>query len=130
FVNWNLDGPNKDEFSVVTNCLGATSAPGSSCIYTVTFTPKSPAGPKSARIVWQLPGALGSLYTQLTGIADAPLAKLSLNPVSLDFGYQQVGTRSFPPRNVMVQSVGDGPLTIFKVTLDGANAADFNILLP
>lgn|GEM_PF-4114223 len=53
-------------------------------------------------------------------------AAVSLSPSSLDFGQQQVGTRSYP-RTIIVTSTGTESLTVQNASVTGTDPQDFHI---
>ena len=56
--------------------------------------------------------------------AAAPPAVASISPVALNFGAQQIGTRS-GNQSVTVSNIGAGTMWLSGVTIQGANSADF-----
>ena len=76
-------------------------------------------------------GAPGTFYfddVQVANIYNGPVAPapaVTLNPTSLNFGSQGVGTTSVP-LTVTLANRGNAPLNISSITITGPNAGDFS----
>jgi Bacterial Ig-like domain (group 3)/FG-GAP-like repeat/HYDIN/CFA65/VesB-like, Ig-like domain/Abnormal spindle-like microcephaly-assoc'd, ASPM-SPD-2-Hydin len=109
-----LTGP----FSQTNNC-GKSVAAGASCTFTVTFKPTT---------IGTLTGAIS--ITDNAGNSPQSLALtgfgtyVRLNPTSLMFGNQPVGTKS-PPKRVTLSNKGSVAVSITGISFTGTNAADF-----
>ena len=74
--------------------------------------------------------AAGTMYIDDVKVADSyngqvlPSPAVSLNPGSLNFGNQVVGTTS-APQTVTLKNIGNAPLSISNIALSGTNAGDF-----
>ncbi|HLJ33130.1 MAG TPA: N,N-dimethylformamidase beta subunit family domain-containing protein [Ktedonobacteraceae bacterium] len=74
--------------------------------------------------------AAGTMYIDDVKVADSyngqvsPAPAVSLNPGSLSFGNQVVGTTS-APQTVTLKNSGNAPLNISNIALSGTNAGDF-----
>jgi hypothetical protein len=99
------------------NC-GKGLAKGASCTITVTFTPQT-AGTFSPWINVSYKGAVGSPQTiQLSGTGLTP-PTVSLEPTSLQFATQQIGTAS-APQTATLTNTGDQSVTISTISVSGA----------
>ena len=106
-------------YSQVNTC--GTSIPAlSQCTITVTFAPT--AGGTQTATVNIADSATNSPQTiALTGMGQLPV---TLNPTSLNFGTQTVGTTS-APKNITVVNHQKVTLTFSSIAINGTNAADF-----
>jgi uncharacterized repeat protein (TIGR01451 family) len=103
-----------------TNDCTTPLAQGTSCTISVTFTPTA-RGVRSGTLVIGN-NALGSAHTvALNGTGLAPRGAAS--PATLDFGEQRIGVAS-APQTVTFTNVGDAPLTLSAITIDGDYAID------
>ena len=105
-----------------TNTCGTTLAVGSTCVISVTFSPKV-AGTVTASVS-VADGAAGSPQTvALTGTAvGVPIATLSATTVA--FGNQAVGVVS-AAKTVTLTNTGSGSLVVASLKLAGADPTDF-----
>src|SRR5216683_4019992 len=127
-----LTGTDTTQFALVaptsgTACpLGASSLnAGASCKVGVQFAPTT-TGAKSASVS-VADDAAGSPQTVLltgTGV-NAPAPVVTLNPTSLAFGNQKVGTTS-GALNATLTNTGNANLNITGVSITGTNLADFS----
>ena len=101
-----------------TNACGSTLAAGASCTVSVTFTPAQ-EGTRNGSITIT-DNSLGSPQT-VPVKGTGSVVKLSAN---LSFGDVPVGTTS-PPQNITLTNVGTTALSIYGITLTGADAGDF-----
>jgi hypothetical protein len=105
-----LTGPDPGDYSLNSGC-GITLGPGGSCTLTITFTPTT-NGTRTAFV-----SVADSAYTTpqniaLTGIGLSPT--VWLNPSSLSFGTQVVGTKS-SPLTISLSNIGNGPLNFSSI---------------
>jgi len=102
-------GPDNAQFTQTNDC-GSTLAIEASCTISVTFRPTS-EGNKTASVS-VASNALSSPDTvALSGTGRSPVGRLVMEPASIDFGVQTVGTTSVD-RVVTLRNSGDGPLQI------------------
>jgi hypothetical protein len=103
-----------------TSACGTSLAAGASCTISVTFTPK-----KKQQFVATLDiadGAVGSPQ-QVALSGNGEFARVRINPGSIQFGSQAVGTTS-SPQTVKV-SVRVWALAVTSISFIGVNASDF-----
>ncbi len=115
-----IAGPNPSDFAQTNDC-GTTVAVGASCTFSVTFTPTA-SGNRSATINITDNAGGSPQHVNLTGTSIGPMA--TLNPTSLSFGNQNVGTTS-GGKNIQLKNTGNATLTISSIAIAGTNAADF-----
>jgi len=119
-TNIAIAGPNPGDFAQTNNC-GITVATGASCTFTVTFTPTA-SGNRSATLnIFDNAGG-SPQHVNLAGTGIGPMG--SLNPTSLSFGNQNVGTTS-GTKGVQLKNTGNSTLTISSIAIGGTNATDF-----
>jgi len=99
------------DFAQTNNC--AAVAAGASCTVQVTFTPTA-TGARNGTIT--VTDDAGTQVAALSGTGNAP--GVSLNPSTLPFGSQVVGTTS-AAQNVIVSNTGTSVLTIASITAAG-----------
>jgi sugar lactone lactonase YvrE len=116
-----LNGTNSSDFVVATTC-GSVLAAGANCTVSVTFSPAA-SGNRTASLMFTDSVASSPQTVSLTGTGTQP-ANTSLNPASITFPSQTVGTSSAPV-TLALTNTGAGPLSISSVSLSGANAPDF-----
>ena len=119
-TNIALAGPNPSDFAQTNNC-GVTVATGASCTFTVTFTPTA-SGNRSATLNITDNAGGSPQHVSLAGTGIGPMA--TLNPTSLSFGNQAVGTTS-GAKGVQLKNTGNSTLTIGSIAISGTNATDF-----
>ena len=120
-----VSGVNAADFAQTNTCPISpnTLAAGANCAMTVTFTP-SATGARSANISIS-DNASGSPHSvPLAGTGVTPAPGVTLNPTSVSFGNQLVGTTS-ATRTATLTNSGTAALTITSIALTGANTADF-----
>jgi photosystem II stability/assembly factor-like uncharacterized protein len=101
-----------------TNTCGASLAGGANCSISVTFTPTA-SGQRAGLVTVSDNAASGTTQTaQLNGVSTGGI--VSLNPATLSFGSQAVGTTS-GAQTVTLTNNGATPLTITAIT----GATDF-----
>ena len=115
-----IAGTNPADFAQTNDC-GTTVAVGASCTFSVTFTPTA-SGNRSATINITDNAGRSPQHVNLTGTGIGPMA--TLNPTSLSFGNQNVGTTS-GGKNTQLKNTGNRTLTISSIAIAGTNAADF-----
>jgi len=115
-----IAGTNPADFAQTNDC-GTTVAVGASCTFSVTFTPTA-SGNRSATINITDNAGRSPQHVNLTGTGIGPMA--TLNPTSLSFGNQNVGTTS-GGKNIQLKNTGNRTLTISSIAIAGTNAADF-----
>ena len=89
----------------------------------MTFTP-SASGARSASISLSDNASDSPQSVALTGSGMISAPAVTLNPTSVSFGNQNVGTTSATHAITLTNS-GTAPLTITSVAVSGANASDF-----
>jgi len=118
-----LTGANPGDFAETNNCPSAMGI-NVSCTIHVTFTPTS-VGNRSASVALTDNAANSPQSIPLSGIGQATAAPLvSLNPGSLTFGYQSLGTIS-AAQSVTLTNIGTAPLSISSIASTGADPSDF-----
>lgn len=120
-----LSGTNASDFAQTNTCplSPATLAVNGSCTFSVTFTPAA-TGTRTTSISIN-DNAAGSPHAVAlsgTGITSAPA--VTLNPTSVNFGNQNVGTSS-SPQTLTLTNTGTLPLSINSIALSGTNASEF-----
>jgi hypothetical protein len=123
--NISLAGGNANDFIVAgDNCSGNSIPPESGCKVRVQFNP-SVTGSHSAVLEFNT-NAQGSPHqVTLSGVGTTPPAR-TLNPTSLAFGNQPVGSRS-ATKTITLTNNGSAPLTVGEVRVIGPNAGDLGI---
>jgi len=116
-----LTGPNAGDFTTADTCTGAPIVPASTCAIRVSFTPNA-AGSRVASVLITDDAADSPQTIPLSGTGVYPV--VSLNPGSLDFADQLVGTRS-ATQNLTVTNTGSVTLAIKGVSLGGLAPGDF-----
>lgn len=120
-----LTGSNPGDFSQSSDCPGPTGtlAAGSSCTFSVTFSP-SGGGTRTAALTVSdnAAGSPHSVSLSGTGLVSGPA--VSLSPSSLAFGGVRGGDSSGSLSSSLTNS-GTTALTLSSVALGGADAADF-----
>ncbi len=119
-TNVAIAGPNPGDFAQTNNC-GVTVAAGASCAFAVTFTPTA-SGNRSATLNITDNAGGSPQHVSLAGTGIGPMA--TLNPTSLSFGNQSVGTIS-GAKGLELKNSGNSTLTISSIAINGTNAADF-----
>jgi hypothetical protein len=120
-----LAGTNATDFAQTNTCpTGSnTLASGSSCTISVTFTPGA-TGARSASLILTDNAAGSPQSVALSGTGFTPAPAVSLNPTTVSFGNQNVGSSS-PAQAVTLTNSGTLPLSISSIALTGTNATDF-----
>jgi archaellum component FlaF (FlaF/FlaG flagellin family) len=122
-----LTGTDASQFAVTGGtCTGATLNTDQSCTVTVHFAPTID-GNKSAVLRVSHSGLNSPAMVALFGHGTAiPRPAVSLNPTSVTFASQNVGTVSASV-NVTVTNTGNADLNMASATLVGANPGDFQL---
>jgi hypothetical protein len=115
-----ITGSNPGDFAQTNDC-GTSVATGASCTFTVTFTPTA-SGNRSATLNITDNAGGSPQHVSLAGTGIGPMA--TLNPTSISFGNQNVGTTS-GAKGIQLKNTGNGTLTITSIAISGTNAADF-----
>lgn len=115
-----IAGPNSGDFAQTNDC-GNTVAVGASCTFSVTFTPTA-SGNRSATLNITDNAGGSPQHVNLTGTGVGPIA--TLNPTSLSFANQKVGTTS-KAKAIQLKNTGNAPLTVNSITIAGVNSTDF-----
>ena len=118
-----INGTNPGNFAQTNTCgpFPATLAINASCTITVTFTPNT-TGTRSANLAINVAKPATNQSVALSGVGVAPSA--SLNPTTLSFGNQAVGTTS-AAQVVTLSNTGIGPLSISSIGIGGMNPGSF-----
>ena len=111
-----INGTNPGNFAQTNTCgpFPATLAINASCTITVTFTPNT-TGTRSANLAINVAKPATNQSVALSGVGVAPSA--SLNPTTLSFGNQAVGTTS-AAQVVTLSNTGIGPLSISSIGIE------------
>jgi hypothetical protein len=117
-----LMGSNAPSFAS-TNTCGAPLAAGAQCTISVGFVPGG-VGAKSALVSIASTAAAGKLSVGLSGTGVAATVGLSVSPMSVGFGNQEINTPSAAQLLSVTNSTA-APVTISTVTLTGANVPAF-----
>jgi hypothetical protein len=122
-----LAGPDASQFQVTGgDCIGGAINIDQTCTVTVRFAP-TVDGAKSATLSVAHSALNSPVTVALSGQAiSVPLPAVALNPASVSFASQAVGTVSAPV-NVTVQNTGTADLHVASATLIGANPGDFQL---
>jgi hypothetical protein len=115
-----LRGEHASDF-VISNTCGSPIAKSEGCEIGVQFVPTA-AGDRTAVI--DIVDNAGGRSIALSGLATAPMPKISVSPTRVGFSKQGTGTES-DPRFVVLRNTGDGQLRIETVTPKGESVADF-----
>jgi hypothetical protein len=117
------DGADPNDFSGLSQCPALTLTPGASCQIGGTFTPTA-SGSRSATFhVYDTADATPQTIT-LTGVGQTPAAA-SFSASSLDFGGVPIGSTT-APQFLTLTNTGDVPLPFNGLSLDGADAGQFD----
>lgn len=114
-------GANAADFAP-SSCSGSTLVPGASCAISVTFAPAAlNARAATLSIPSNATGSPHGVALSGNGVA-APAAAVSLNPTSLAFGNQTVGTTS-AAKAITLTNSGNAALSISSIAAAGAGFA-------
>ena len=119
-----ISGTNASEFSYspTNGCPDPISANGS-CSVTVTFTPTSPFGKKSATMVISS-NDLKKQTVNMKLSGKAPPPKISAAPMAVNFATINIGNAS--TKTVTIKNAGISDLVISDISITGTNAQDFS----
>jgi Domain of unknown function (DUF1929) len=118
-------GINASDFVVAADrCTGNILPPEGACEASVRFNPTA-AGSRSAVLEFSTDAGGSPHRAALSGIGTMPLA-ISLNPTSMTFVDQPVGSRSVA-QTVVLTNNGAAPLTVDEVQLTGPDVGDFQV---
>ncbi len=122
-----MSGANAGDFKQTNTCgsLPAQIAVNGSCTVQVGFDP-SMAGAEAATLTFTDNANAKTGSTQTVGLSGMGVVNLSLTPASLNFSYQGVGEASTAKTVQIVNSSAIG-VTVSKIAVTGANAADFTV---
>ncbi len=125
-TNLAISGTNASEFAFIPTGLPISVAPGGNTLIHLTFSPAA-AGTRSASltITDSASGSPHAIALSGTGIV---IPRLTVNPASLTFTSQLVGTSSQLP--LTLSNTGTGDLVISSLAVSGANGADFVLTAP
>ena len=120
-----ISGTNASEFSYSpTNGCPNPIPTNGSCQVSVTFTPTSPFGKKSATIsISSNDPKKPTVNVKLLG--QAPPPKISAAPMAVNFATVNIGNTS-APKTVTIKNTGISDLVINDIGITGTNAQDFN----
>jgi uncharacterized repeat protein (TIGR01451 family) len=110
-------------FTQTNNC-GSEVAQGASCTIDVVFTPDA-LGLLEANLVITDNASSVTQTVPLSGNGVAPAPAVDLDPTSINFGSQTIGTTS-APQAITLSNTGTGPLTITGITATGEFAQAHN----
>jgi parallel beta-helix repeat protein len=105
-------------------CSAASLGPGASCSVSVRFYTGAP-GSFAATLIFTDNAGSGSQSLPITGTA--LVGRPQFSPASISFGSVRVGRHSTPLTEI-VTNVGNAPLHISAITVQGANASDYAIV--
>jgi hypothetical protein len=120
-----INGPQRGDFSAAKGCAQSTLRPNGSCAVNITFTP-SAEGERVATLVISSNDANSPLSVPLTGRGNPlppeppAISRANLRPSQLAFSDQEIGGKG-EEKTITVTSVGEAPLQIFGVNLQGAS---------
>src|SRR5262249_16907979 len=109
-----VTGANASDF-VQTKTCGTVVAAGSTCTISISFTPTA-TGSRTAFITISDNAGAQNIALFGTGLISGPAVQL--NPTSLSFGIQAVGTTS-SARTIDVSNVGSVALSITSISVTG-----------
>jgi hypothetical protein len=119
--NINITGSNASEFSQTNDCT--TIPAGGSCTITGTFNPTLPFGKKTATVsILSNDPKKPTVNVKISG--NAPPAKISVSPTSVNFGNVNLGSTS--GKTITVKNTGTSDLVISNINITGSNASEFS----
>lgn len=104
-------------FTMVSNDCPDILAGGASCTIAITFGYPTPATFTGALTFTHDDGPQGSISTQLTGTATAPVVTLNPNPLTIS----PITAGSTTSQAVLLTNTGNGPLNLSSVVLSGSS---------
>jgi hypothetical protein len=105
-----------------TNNCGTSVKPGGTCNISVTFSPHL-TGPLSGNLTIEDSDETSPQVTSLSGTG-LPSPDVAVSPTYVGFGVQKINSKA--TQEVGLDNKGGAALTITKMTITGANAADFS----
>jgi hypothetical protein len=120
-----VSGPNAADFSDFSTC-GQTVPATVVCNFTVTFTPSTTAAESATLTINESTGTQ-TIALSGTGAVVPPPGTITVNPTTVTFGSQEVGTISTTPQLVTVSVTGTNPVTLTGFSGTGADPGDFSI---
>src|SRR5208282_1777704 len=116
-----LAGTNPHQFAQNNTC-GASLSAGASCTVSVTYTPTAAfSASASLTVTDSAPGSPHRVSLTGTGVL---VPAVSLNPASIAFGTQPVGTTS-SAQTVTLSNTGNATLSITSIGITGTNPHQF-----
>jgi hypothetical protein len=115
-----VTGANAADFAQANTC-GTGVAAGSTCTINISFTPTA-TGSRTAFITISDNAGAQNIALSGTGLINGPAVQL--DPTSLSFGIQVVGTTS-SARTINVSNVGSVALSITSISVTGTNRANY-----
>ncbi len=113
-----ISGANAADFSMTSTC-GSALAAGANCAFSVIFAP-SAIGVRAA----SLSVSIGN-SPQSTALSGFGAGQLSVNPPSLSFGAQTIGTSA--AQTITLSNTSSAVLNVNSIWLAGTNSSDFRI---
>jgi Abnormal spindle-like microcephaly-assoc'd, ASPM-SPD-2-Hydin len=121
-----ITGTNAGDFAKTADtCTGATVAINATCSVSVTFTPGA-LGSRTAALSFTDDAPASPQTVNLAGTGAAAAPAVSLNPTSLSYSNQVMGTTS-AAKSVTVTNTGTASLHVTMVALAGTNSGDFTV---
>jgi len=114
-----ITGKNPSSF-IQTNTCGSSVPPIDTCTITAIFDPLA-TGALTASLSIVSDATATPVYVTMSGTGQGAI--LNSNPASVQFGSQALGTPSVS--ELMLINRGNIPLTVYGVTVEGANPASF-----
>ncbi len=119
-----ITGSNPADFLLGSNTCSSGLAPNASCLIGISFKP-AVAGSRSAAL--QIPSNSADLVSvNLSGTGIAAIYKLSVNPTSINFGNQPVGSSS-AAQSLSFSNDGNTAITITGFNAGGNQPTEFAI---
>jgi hypothetical protein len=100
-----------------TNTCGTKILPGDNCKISVTFTPTA-SGTRTAAVIISDSALARQQVISLTGTSSASIPRVRLDPTSIRFGHQPVGTAS-AAQKLTLTNTGSGLLEISGIAIHG-----------
>jgi hypothetical protein len=121
-----IGGTDASVFAVdASDCLGGPVLVGIGCDLEVTFIP-STLGAAAATLTIESDDPGGDLEVSLSGTGVTPTPSITVDPTSVDFGAEKVGTVS-APETITIGNEGSAALQVSSISLAGLDAADFDL---
>jgi len=126
FTGASIIGPQASEFAIVSNnCTSLAAGPSGPCYIFVSFTPAA-AGPRIASLQINSSSPGNPYVVPLAGTGETATQTVTVSPVSLDFGVQNIAVKS-AATYFFVQNLGTVQTAFSAVSITGTNASDFSI---